>query len=306
MEGGSQACLVKANDGRHYVVKFRNNPQGTNVLFNDFMGTELLRRCGLLVPPHNIMWISDSFIQENSNCWFGAFAEAVRPESGWCFASMFQGTVTGRSSPMVLPAISYSRVHNRASFGLMWLLDIVSEQVDRRQVIFVEGMPGNFAAMFLDNGHGFGGPREKAGLPFKANLYFDYRVYPDLQEKEFAKHRAAIHELNSQIVWEIAQKLPDDWKSTSSLIRLARCLHNLGRANLIASIQHELVSTLDRRRTGQHASESPIETRLRSDLYGGLPCELGAGASFLIVGRDFGNPRNHGESVAGLRGDELA
>jgi len=41
VRGGSQAILAKASDGRMYVVKFRNNHQGPNQLFNECMGTEL-------------------------------------------------------------------------------------------------------------------------------------------------------------------------------------------------------------------------------------------------------------------------
>ena len=40
LRGGSQPILAEASDGRLYVVKFANNPQGANLLFNESMGRD--------------------------------------------------------------------------------------------------------------------------------------------------------------------------------------------------------------------------------------------------------------------------
>lgn len=41
LRGGSQSILAQANDGQLYVVKFANNLQGKNLLFNEAAGSML-------------------------------------------------------------------------------------------------------------------------------------------------------------------------------------------------------------------------------------------------------------------------
>ena len=40
MRGGAQAHLLEADDGKWYVVKFRNNPQHRRVLVNEVLGCQ--------------------------------------------------------------------------------------------------------------------------------------------------------------------------------------------------------------------------------------------------------------------------
>jgi hypothetical protein len=39
MRGGAQAHLMRADDGRFYVVKFQNNPQHLRVPANELLAT---------------------------------------------------------------------------------------------------------------------------------------------------------------------------------------------------------------------------------------------------------------------------
>ena len=255
MSGGSQACLVEADDSRRYVVKFRNNPQGRNVLFNDFMATAIQEECGLLVPPCKTIMTSESFFDENRESWLLTCDGTERPEAGLSFASLYMGDVVGRSGLMVLPNRSYSRVHNRASFWLAWLIDIITEQTDRRQVLFLEVLPGRLSAVFLDNGHSFGGPTGAAGRAFASSLYYDYRVYSDISDEQFAKHRSSILRSRMNKLWRLAESLPDEWKSESSMKRFALCLDNLARPGLVASVQEAMVQALSLRRNLQYGQE---------------------------------------------------
>ena len=47
MRGGSQSHLMQCSDGNRYVIKFQNNPQGRKILFNEFLGTCLMKLLGL-------------------------------------------------------------------------------------------------------------------------------------------------------------------------------------------------------------------------------------------------------------------
>jgi hypothetical protein len=41
MKGGSQSILVQCEDGRYYIVKMTDNPQGPNVLANELLASLL-------------------------------------------------------------------------------------------------------------------------------------------------------------------------------------------------------------------------------------------------------------------------
>ena len=50
LRGGSQSRLMRASDGNHYVVKFRDNPQGSRILANELLASRLAEQLGLPVP----------------------------------------------------------------------------------------------------------------------------------------------------------------------------------------------------------------------------------------------------------------
>src|ERR1039457_415092 len=89
--GGSQPILAQASDGLQYVVKFNNNLQGPNVPFNESVGSELYRACGLAVPSWKPLLVSDTFLDQNPDCWMQTPEGRLRPASGLCFGSRFLG-----------------------------------------------------------------------------------------------------------------------------------------------------------------------------------------------------------------------
>src|SRR5580698_1050275 len=91
LRGGSQPILAHATDGLVYVVKFANNLQGPNLLFNESAGYELYRACGLPVPDWTPLWVTDSFLDGNRDCWMQTPEGRLRPSSGLCFGSLFLG-----------------------------------------------------------------------------------------------------------------------------------------------------------------------------------------------------------------------
>ena len=58
MRGGAQSQLMLCDDGFYYVVKLQNNPQGTRILVNDFLGTRLGHLIGLPMPVTAIVDVS--------------------------------------------------------------------------------------------------------------------------------------------------------------------------------------------------------------------------------------------------------
>ena len=108
LRGGSQPILALASDGFQYVVKFANNLQGPNVLFNECAGNELYRACGLTVPKWTPLWVSDSFLDRNRDCWMQTPEGRLRPSSGLCFGSLFLGQ-DGKRLFEILPALNVQK-----------------------------------------------------------------------------------------------------------------------------------------------------------------------------------------------------
>src|ERR1017187_5416922 len=89
LRGGSQPILAEASDGHTYVVKFANNLQGPNVLFNESAGSELYCAFGLPVPEWRPVTASEDFLDKNPDCWMQTPEGRLRPASGLCFGSRF-------------------------------------------------------------------------------------------------------------------------------------------------------------------------------------------------------------------------
>ena len=124
LPGGSQSILARACDGFQYVVKFANNLQGPNLLFNESAGSELYRACGLPVPEWRPIEVSDSFLDKNPDCWMQTEKGYLRPASGLCFGSRFLGGNDKRLFE-ILPGSMFNRVHNQVNFWLAWLIDVM-------------------------------------------------------------------------------------------------------------------------------------------------------------------------------------
>src|SRR6185437_9895166 len=64
MRGGTQAHLILAEDGHHYVLKAINNPQHRRILVNEWLSCVLLRYLGILVPDTALIETTTDFVAE--------------------------------------------------------------------------------------------------------------------------------------------------------------------------------------------------------------------------------------------------
>ena len=243
LRGGSQPFLAEASDGLLYVVKFTNNPQGTNLCFNESAGNELYRAFGLAVPSWKPLLVSDSFLDRNPDCWMLTPEGRLRPDSGMCFGSRYLGG-EGMRLLEILPGNSFKRVQNHQSFWQAWMIDICAGHVDNRQAIFLEGAQRELEAFFVDMGHLFGGPKGELQPKLQASRYLDPRIYQSVSSEYFRSLEADVRCLNVDLLWRRIQALPDDWKTASALGAFARCLCSLSTSSLIESILNVMVETL--------------------------------------------------------------
>lgn len=243
--GGSQPILAQASDGLLYVVKFTNNLQGAHLPFNECIGTELYKACGLSVPPWKRLLLTDQFIDQNPNCWMQTDIGPLRPKSGLCFGSRFLGEDGGRLLE-ILPQSSFQRIRNFESFWLAWMIDICAEHTDNRQAIFLEDGQRFLRAFFIDHGHLFGGPQGKRRSHFSASRYLDCRVYQDISPEHQRNLLKTAESLNVEKLWRQVQRLPDDWKSSLAISGFERCLSRLSNSGLLLNVVDTMVDAYQR------------------------------------------------------------
>jgi hypothetical protein len=243
LRGGSQPNLVQASDGFYYVAKFTNNLQGPNIPFNESVGSELYKACGLAAPKWRPLLVTDSFLDQNPDCWLQTPEGSVRPSSGLCFGSRFLGG-EGIRLLEILPGASFSRVRNHTSFWLAWLIDICAGHCDNRQALFVEDCQGWLDAFFVDHGHLFGGPKGEMRLHFQASRYLDPRIYQRVSSQQLLRFQKIVQSLDVNQLWKRAQTLPDDWKTKSALDAFTKSLSIMSTSNLLQNIVDTMDDTL--------------------------------------------------------------
>jgi hypothetical protein len=254
MRGGSQPILAQAGDGHIYIVKFNNNLQGSNLPFNESIGTELYHAFGLNAPFWKPMRVTNTFLDRNPDCWIQTPEGRLRPDSGLCFGSRFLGG-EGKRLQEILPGSSFKQVSNHQDFWLAWLIDICAGHADNRQAIFRETAQGGLDAFFFDNGHLFGGPNGELQPHFRASRYLDYRMYQNVSSKYLQDLPKAAAALDADKLWKRAGALPEQWKATSALKAFEQCLQRISTPILVQDIIETMIDA-DDRNYGTESSES--------------------------------------------------
>ena len=215
MKGGSQSILVRANDGRHYVVKMTDNPIGPNVLANEHMGSHVAKAVGLPVAEAKGICLSDSFIDSHPGLWFELPSGVRRPTKGVHFGSLFVGQTSGPNRPTEY--ISPSRVSmitNREVFLGMYLLDVWANHQDNRQAIFRRSSTNAQEVCFIDHGHMFGGPEWNFNENRASALHSEMAVYSDLwQDEQVVSWISRFQAIIPEVLTSIVAPMASEWYS---------------------------------------------------------------------------------------------
>jgi hypothetical protein len=271
LRGGSQPILALASDGLQYVVKFANNLQGPNLLFNESAGSELYRACGLSVPEWAVLRISDSFIDRNRDCWIQTPEGQLRPAAGLCFGSRFMGESDKRLIE-ILPSFMFKRVRNQISFGLAWLIDFCADHVDNRQAIFVEDADGWLDAYFVDHGHLFGGPTAESNRKFRVSAYLDPRIYTGVSFRALMDFQWRLRALDVDKLRQRIEAIPAEWSHASARESFERCLQRLKMDSLVRHVIETIAYDLERRAETESGNSGGERKRrsavLRPEIHG--------------------------------------
>jgi hypothetical protein len=216
MRGGSQSSLIGASDGNFYVLKLANNPQGRNTLFNEAFGSILSQCLELPVSEWRPIQVSSSFIAMNPDLRF-MLAEGIRtPSTGLHFGSKFVIASKDDETYEVIPSQWMRRVRNPHAFVGMLLLDIWTENADRRQALFVErSADRTLEVMFFDHGHMFRGPNGNTRLKSApACLYYHRNIYcKAFESKNFDDWLRRIEGLTETMLQNMMERIPGEWRS---------------------------------------------------------------------------------------------
>ncbi len=232
MNGGSQSALIGASDGNFYVLKLANNPQGPNTLFNEACGTILSQYLGLPVPDWCPIYMDQEFILANPGLSFATETGSCAPSPGLHFGSRFLRVSPEDEVYEVVPHKWMGRVRNPQFFGGMFLLDVWAENVDRRQVFFIErSMSRALDVLFFDFGHMFSGPHGRKQLKSAKGCLYEHRnVYTTAFEAAAIEDwLQRIESLNESTLKALMDAVPREWcNSTIERDTISLLMRNQG------------------------------------------------------------------------------
>ena len=271
--GYSHPFLAEASDGNLYVVKPSFEQTGSNLLFNECAGHALYGACGLPVPGWKPILLTKQFLEENTGKWQSECPGCLALEPGLAFGSLFLGG-SGIKLLEILPESSLSRIENRASFWLAWLIDLCGRHADNRQVVFQVRNSRRLRAVYIDHGHCLGGPGGDAKTHLWRCCYLDRRVYMPLQSEESTALFSVVRTLDADRIWGRVSLIPPEWSTASGVRAFADCLNLLADLKLIESLADSLKRAVIHGRDCEQIRHQTIRESATRVFRSGLP-EIG-------------------------------
>lgn len=248
LPGSSLAQLALCDDKNSYVIKCGNNSEGSNTLANEVIADLLMNALNLPTAQWRIATYSSSAACpfHHSKCDLHFASELLKPSSNGRLYSF-------------LPGSFVPRIENRPDFIGALVFDIWAGSTDVRQAVYVEDHKNRtFKAVFIDNGHLFGGPHWKFTLRPGTAICLDYTVYNDLLDPEVIEAWIArIETIVPSILPGIMRAVPRQWYKGNA-VALQDTL--LSRAESLRALFWEEIMNL----------KGPLRRSFRG-IYGTLP-----------------------------------
>ncbi|MBV8845811.1 MAG: hypothetical protein JO307_23630 [Bryobacterales bacterium] len=227
MRGGSQAHLMEASDGHHYVVKFQNNPQHRRILINEWLSATFLRFLGFSTPATAMVRIGGEFLENNPDVYMQLGTQRFLPNPGWHFGSRFPGDPGRMAIYDFLPDALLTKIENLNEFAGILAFDKWTGNADARQAIFFRAKlrepisrerertaqpPLGFVAQMVDNGYVFEGPNWRLSGSAIQGLYFRPLVYRSVRGwVDFEPWLERIRHFPEEIVDQALKEIPAAW-----------------------------------------------------------------------------------------------
>jgi hypothetical protein len=227
MRGGAQSHLIEANDGRFYVVKFKNNPQHRRVLVNEWLASHFLRHLQIATPETAVIEVSAEFLRENPEVCISLAMRRSEVEPGLHFGSCFPGDPAKVAVYDFLPDVLLNQVVNQRDFLGMLAFDKWMANADSRQAIFLRTRVKEFAptskehprrmgfvALMMDHGCSFDGAHWAYRDSPLHGLYFRTPVYETVRGlDDFPPWLDRIVDFPECVVDEALKGMPPEWVS---------------------------------------------------------------------------------------------
>ncbi len=214
MRGGAQSHMVLCADGNLWVVKFRNNPQGSRVLANELIATKLAEAVGLSVPATDTVDVSGWLIGNSPEMWVDVGrGERTLCAEGLAFGSQFVGGLMPGQVADYLPEEQLADVRNLPEFAGMLCIDKWTGNTNGRQAVFVRRpRERKYRAVFIDQGFCFHAnewsfPDSPLRGVFPQNIVYEHVT----GWESFEPWITRIEEMPADTLWSIADQVPPEW-----------------------------------------------------------------------------------------------
>jgi hypothetical protein len=214
MRGGAQSQLMLGADGKLWVVKFKNNPQGMRVLANELIATKLAEAVGLSVPKCDVVEVSE-WLAVNSP---GLVVDCGRSGRERCaaglqFGSQFVGGLMPGQVVDYLPETQMDELRNAPEFAGMLLIDKWAGNCNGRQAVF-ERKPRErkYRAIFVDQGYCFNAEAWNfPDVPLRG-IFARNAVYRGVTGwGSFEPWLSRVESFPADGLWTIAETVPPEW-----------------------------------------------------------------------------------------------
>lgn len=201
-------------DGRLWVVKVRNNPQGARVLANELIATRLAEAAGLSVPACDVVDVSGWLIRNSPEMWVDVGrGERTLCAEGLAFGSQFVGGLMPGQVVDYLPAEQMSELRNLREFAGMLCIDKWTGNSNGRQAVFARGpRERKYRAVFIDQGYCFHANEWRFPDSPLRGVYAQNVVYEGVTGwASFEPWLTRVEEMEPGVLWSIAEVVPPEW-----------------------------------------------------------------------------------------------
>lgn len=202
--GGSQARLMRADDGKLYVVKFKNNPQDLRVLANEMLATRLGAAIGLRMPAGVVLTLPDGI----DSAVLSLTSKEIRCEPGLSYGSEY---LSGQLADC-LPESELVEVANLNEFAGMLAFDKWLCNADGRQAVFARAPRGRQVAHFIDHGYCFNaGEWSFPDAPLRGAYAWNLVYHGVTGWGSFEPWLSRIETFDESLLWKFCTELPPEW-----------------------------------------------------------------------------------------------
>ncbi|MDD4600078.1 MAG: hypothetical protein PHQ46_03335 [Negativicutes bacterium] len=240
--GVTSPQLFRADDGKIYVVKLKNNRLGTKVLVNELLACSFGSLMGLCFPPGGAIMITGELLATTRKL------RAARVEPGLHFASQYI------SSTRYVVRTNLRKVDNKAQMAGVMLFDHMFHNLDRtwnRRNLIIRRVDNKSEIYAIDNSHLFKKGRWTVNwlTKLEPKIIMNYRraygwlLKYYLTAEDFKGYITKVEAITDNEIEELVDAIPAEWLSDEKE-RQALVHYITARRNMIEEIARPLLTLL--------------------------------------------------------------